>query len=150
MSVLKQVEDHLLPFAQGKSEDCSVGNVLTGKFSLPVREFFEKEPIIQQWLQTSCPDDTGYRLATGCDPLSASAIDVEYTQTEQCRDLIERRLFVFAVDGSGYGYTLCLDSGKVYLLLGAWGGDTDTNFESAVIKEWATIKEFVAYLQSKE
>ena len=57
--------------------------------------------------------------------------------------------FVLAVDGSGYGYTLCLESGKVYLLTGAWGGNTDTAFDEAVIEEWSDLEAFVDGLKNK-
>ena len=81
---------------------------------------------------------------------SAAALEVEYTQTEQAKDLIARRLFVIAVDGSGYGYTLDLNDGKVFFLLGAWGGETDTPFEQAVQKEWPDLKSFVTELESRQ
>ena len=56
---------------------------------------------------------------------------------------------MIAVDGSGYGYTLDLKNGKVYFLLGAWGGETGTIFEQAVQKEWPNLKSFVTELESR-
>lgn len=151
MELMTEFETELLPLVRKKLASYSgpIG-ASGGDFSVAVRSYFTSEPIVQRWLAECCPTGRhGYRLATGCDVLSAAALEVEYTQTEQARDLFARRLFVIAVDGSGYGYTLDLKNGKVYFLLGAWGGETGTIFEQAVQKEWPNLKSFVTELESR-
>ncbi len=146
---MKDFETELLQLAREKSSGYTGTIVVSSSsFSEPVRTFFDSEPIIQRWLAECCPaGNSRYRLAVGCDVLNAKDLELEYTQTEQAQQLIDGRLFVFAVDGSGYGYVLDLNNGVVYFMLGAWGGATDTPFLEAVQKEWKDIRSFVAEIR---